>query len=215
MIINQFQVGHLKVFCYILMCENTDEAVVIDPGGEFAKLYDFINENNLRLKYIINTHNHPDHTFENRKLKEITGASIVMHKDDQKLLDTEEVVRCFQRLDFPVSDTPSADLLVMHGDSILFGKQKITIIHTPGHSPGSVCLLVGKNLFTGDSLFVDGAGRIDLPGGDFNTLLDSLAKRVFPLPDETIIWPGHNYGDTTSSTICHEKKHNPYLGGEW
>jgi glyoxylase-like metal-dependent hydrolase (beta-lactamase superfamily II) len=101
-------------------------------------------------------------------------------------------------------------------DIIPFGSQHIQILHTPGHSPGSICLLVENNLFTGDSLFVDaGAGRVDLPGSDLNTLFHSLETKISPLSDQTVVWPGHDYGERPWSTIGLEKKNNPYLGGEW
>jgi len=104
---------------------------------------------------------------------------------------------------------------VQDSDIIFFGDCKAEIIHTPGHSPGSICVYIDGNLFTGDSLFVGAAGRVDLPGGDFNTLINSLGDKLASLPDETIVWPGHDYGESKTSTIGKEKQDNPYMGGEW
>lgn len=215
MIIKQLTVGHMKVFCYILACEETRSAIVIDPGGEEERLLEYIREEKLHVTDIMITHNHPDHTFGNRKIKEATGSSIVMHEDDRSLMDEEETVQYFKRLDFPVSDTPPPDRLVRDGDNLVFGNHSVNVIHIPGHSPGSICMLCEGNLFTGDSLFVGGAGRVDLPAADFNTLVDSLEKKIAILPEEIIVWPGHDYSGTKNSTIGREKKDNPYLGGDW
>ena len=185
MIIKQLQLGADKVFCYILACEKSREAVIIDPCGDENKILKFIKESQFKTKFIINTHCHPDHTCGNKMLKEVTQAS------------------------------PPADRLVKDGDQLDFGEYALLIIHTPGHSPGSICLYVDGNVFTGDSLFVGAAGRVDVPGGDFNTLIESLDSKIAVLPDETVIWPGHDYGDSLTSTVGREKKENPYLGGEW
>lgn len=212
MIIKQVQVGPDKVFCYILGCEKTHEAVIIDPGGEDERLLAIIDELQLKLRYIINTHGHPDHTAGNEKLKKATGAEIVMHGDEQAFLHDSEAGEFFKRMG-PLS--PEADMLVKDGAVLPFGEYILKVIHTPGHTPGSICLYTSGNLFTGDSLFVGAAGRVDLPGGDFQILTTSLENKIATLPDETVIWPGHDYGDTITSTIGREKKENPFLGGEW
>jgi len=120
---------------------------------------------------------------------------------------------CKHQQRFPFS--PPADLLVSDGDTLELGNNVIQIIHTPGHTPGGICLYCDGNLFTGDSLFVGAAGRVDLPGGDFNTLVSSLETKIAALPSETVIWPGHDYGDTKTSTVGREMRENPFLGGEW
>jgi glyoxylase-like metal-dependent hydrolase (beta-lactamase superfamily II) len=215
MIIKPFLVGHMSVFCYVLSCDDTNEAVIIDPGGNTEEILHYISAKSLHIRYIVNTHNHPDHTVGNREMRGATGAKIVMHELDVHLLDDPERLKLFARINFPVSDTPPPDLQVRHGAVIPFGKEKITIIHTPGHSPGGICLHCGNNLFTGDSLFVGAAGRLDLPEADFNVLLSSLEKNIAPLPPETVIRPGHDYGDTPTSTLEREKKENPFIGGQW
>jgi hydroxyacylglutathione hydrolase len=212
MIIKQVQVGPDKVFCYILGCEKTRAAVMIDPGGEEDRLLAIIDELRFKLQYIINTHAHPDHTIGNEKLKNATGAAIVLHKDEQAFLHDKEAAAYFKRMG-PLS--PDADLLVKDGTVLSFGEYTLVVIHTPGHTPGSICLYGSGNLFTGDSLFVGAAGRVDLPGGDFQILTTSLERNIATLPDETVIWPGHDYGDSITSTIGREKKENPFLGGAW
>jgi len=212
MIIHQTAVGELAVFCYILECEQTRQAVVIDPGGEEERLLALIVDRHLDLRFIINTHVHPDHTCGNDFLRRHTGAAVVLHRDDVALLADPQANLFLRRMGLP---TPPADRLVEDGDILSFGACSLTVLHTPGHTPGGICLYGSGNLFTGDSLFVGAAGRVDLPGGDFNTLINSLATKIATLPDETVIWPGHDYGDTPTSTVGREKKENPFLGGEW
>ena len=213
MIIKQLTVGEMPTFCYVLGCERTRAGVVIDPGGDAERILAVIREQALQIRYIINTHCHPDHTCGNGKIKESTGAEIVLHQLDHDLLRDPAAAAYFKRMGLPPS--PPADRLVADGDFIRFGKYSLKVINTPGHSPGGICLYGAGQLFTGDSLFVGAAGRVDMPGGDFNTLLKGLEEKIAPLPEETVIWPGHDYGETPTSTIGREKKENPFLGGEW
>ena len=213
MIIKQLEIGDDKVFCYILACEETRAAVIIDPGGDADLLLAVIHELDLKPLFIINTHCHPDHTCGNEAIRAATGAAVVRHEADELLLQDPEAQEYFARQGFPPS--LPADTAVKDGDLLEFGKYTLKIIHTPGHSPGSICILVDDNLFTGDSLFVGAAGRVDVPGGDFTTLITSLADKIAVLPGATKVWPGHDYGDSRTSTVAREKKENPYLGGEW
>ena len=213
MIIKQLKLGADKVFCYILACEESREAIVIDPCGDEDKILTFLRELQLKALFIVNTHCHPDHTCGNARIQNVTQALIVRHEADELLLKDLTAKEYFNRLGFTPS--PPADRIVHDGDQLIFGNYELRIIHTPGHSPGSICLYADGNLFTGDSLFVGAAGRVDVPGGDFTTLLESLTNKIAVLSDETIIWPGHDYGDSITSTIGREKKENPYLGGEW
>ena len=209
----QLETGEMKVFCYLVSCPKTREAAVIDPGGDEEKILAAAATRGLAIRMIINTHGHPDHTLGNARLREATGAAIVMHADDAGWITTPEAAAAFAFLGLPFSPPP--DRTVVDGDRLQLGSLQLEVLHTPGHSPGSICLLGEGNLFTGDSLFVGAAGRVDLPGGSFQTLIDSLAAKLLPLPDATVIWPGHHYGDTPTSTIGREKQDNPYLGGEW
>ena len=213
MIIKQLQLGVEGVFCYLLACGESREAVIIDPCGDEDKLLTIIDELQVKILFIVNTHCHPDHTCGNAIIKGATGAPIMMHKADKQLLQNPEAKEYFNRQGF--SPAPPAEGLVQDGDRLVFGNYTLHVIHTPGHSPGSICLYCDGNLFTGDSLFVGAAGRVDVPGGDFATLINSLAGKIAVLPDDTVVWPGHDYGDTVTSTIGREKRENPYLGGEW
>ena len=190
MIVRQLRVGSMDVFTYILGCEATKEALVIDPGGEVDRIIEEARREGLQIKYILNTHGHWDHTVGNDRLKLLTGASIVRHKQEPG---------------------PDIDILLVDEKPFQLGEIVFTVFHTPGHTPGGVCLYAEGQLFTGDTLFVGDSGRTDLPGGHRPTLGASI-RRLMELPDETIVWPGHDYGPTTSSTIGWEKRHNVNAG---
>jgi hydroxyacylglutathione hydrolase len=209
MIIRQMKLGPLGVFSYILGCEDTHRGLVIDPAGEEERILESARTQGLIIESIVNTHGHPDHTCGNRKVAEQTGAKIYMHVHDDHLFNTPEGQSIAMQMGFTPS--PSADVLLKDGDIVPFGKIELTVIHTPGHTPGGICLYVENNLFTGDTLFVGAVGRTDLPGGSLETLLGSIKERILSLPDNTIIWPGHDYGRSPASTIALEKRENPYI----
>ena len=169
-----------------------------------------IRGKSLDLKYIVNTHGHGDHTCGNGKVKALTGAKIIMHPLDDQLFNSPEGRERSRQWGFAPS--PNADILVNDGDTISVGDVSLQVIHTPGHSPGGICLLSDGNLFTGDTLFVGGIGRTDLPGSSERTFLKSIRERLLKLPHETVVWPGHDYGDAPSSTIGREIATNPWLG---
>ena len=206
--IEQIIVGSMAVCCYFASCDETGEAAVIDPGGDVDRLLHFIREKGLTVKYIIATHGHPDHVHDNRRLKEATGAEIVMHSADAEFFGKPEVRSYFSMLGLEAS--PPADVIVEDGDLIKIGKGQFKVIHTPGHTPGGMCLLDGRNLITGDTLFVGGLGRTDFPGGSHQELLDSIHRKLLTLPEDTVVWPGHGYGGSRS-TIGEEKRSNPFL----
>ena len=207
--IEQMKVGYMDVFCYIVSCPVKKEALVIDPAGNEEDIVERINQNGLVLKYIVNTHGHADHTCGNEKMKDLTGAEIIMHEEDDKLFNSPEGQIMARQMGFALS--PHADIFVKDGDEISVGDVTLKVIHTPGHSPGGICLLGDSNLFTGDTLFVGSIGRTDLPGASMSQFMNSINKRLLTLPIETIVWPGHDYGDRPSSTIGVEKWSNPYL----
>jgi len=209
-IIKQIPVGPFQVLTYIVACPQTREAIVIDPAGEEDKLIDLIDTEGLHVKYILNTHGHADHVLGNRKLKDALKAPVCMHEADDRFF-SETTVRkeSFQELGLPPPDP--ADIRFKNGDIIEVGTLKIEVIHTPGHTPGSVCYLVNGNLFSGDTLFVGAAGRTDLIGGSLDNLLESLEIKLIILPGETIVWPGHDYGERPTSTIAREMAENPYI----
>ncbi|MFH0977067.1 MAG: MBL fold metallo-hydrolase [Spirochaetota bacterium] len=191
MIIIQLLVGSMDVFCYIVGCEKTRDAMVIDPGGGADLLAARAKKENLNIKYIFNTHHHWDHTYDNAALKKLTGAKIVMHalEDDR------------------VSREAKADIRITDEKTFRLGNIDFQVFHTPGHSPGGLCLYAQGQLFTGDTLFVGDSGRTDLPGGHRPTLGASI-RMLMKLPDDTVVWPGHDYGRTKSSTIGNEKRTN-------
>ena len=209
MLVKQLMVGFMQVFCYILACEETQKALLIDPAGDEELVLDTARGLGLAIESIVNTHGHPDHTCGNAKIKDLTGAKIYMHTLDDQLFNTPEGQTMARQMGFALS--PPADVRLEDGDIITFGSRQLSVLHTPGHSPGGVCLYGENNLFTGDTLFVGAVGRTDLPGGSLDTMLQSIKEKILPLPDDTIIWPGHDYGGRPTSTVALEKKHNPYI----
>ncbi len=188
MIIRQLEVGMMDNFCYLVGCETSRQAAVIDPGADVAVILAAAAEEGLTIVSIVNTHAHGDHTAGNAQLQAQTGARISIHADD-------------------VEGYPAADTLLSDEDRIQVGSISLRVIHTPGHTPGGICLYADGNLFTGDTLFVGDSGRTDLPGGDRPNLGASI-RRLMELPDDTVVWPGHDYGPTPSSTLGWEKRHN-------
>ncbi len=205
-------VGSMSVCCYIVACEETARAIIIDPGGNEAEILARCADEKLTVDYIVNTHGHPDHVCGNGRIKAATGARIIMHAADAEFFARPEVEQYFSMLGLDVS--PPVDQTVQDGDLITFGKQTLAVLHTPGHTPGGICLYQAPHLFTGDTLFVGGVGRSDFPGGDTATLMGGIKKRLLTLPDETVVWPGHGYGGS-HSTIGEERRSNPYLNESW
>jgi len=208
--IKQMTVGMMGVCCYVLSCEETGEGLIIDPGGNENQILEACQSENISVKYIVNTHGHPDHVCGNKRLKDATNAQIVMHAEDAEFFGQKNVEQFFSQLGLPPS--PPVDKRVTNGDVITFGRESLTVIHTPGHTPGGICLYSKPHLFTGDTLFAGGVGRTDFPGGSTQQLLHSITDRLLTLPPDTIVWPGHGYGGERS-TIEHEKKSNPFLMG--
>ncbi len=195
---------------YLVACSHTREAVIIDPAGEEDKILALIQTHGFKVKYILNTHGHSDHVLGNPKLKEVFNVPVCMHEADDRFFSDPAVrEKSSKELGLPPPDP--ADIRLKNEDIVEVGTLNIQVIHTPGHTPGSVCYLVDGNLFCGDTLFVGAVGRTDLIGGSFETLLESLEKKLIALPKETIVWPGHNYGDTPTSTIGREMQENPYI----
>ena len=210
MLIKQKVVGSMAVCCYVLGCEETKKGVVVDPGGDEESILALCEQEGLNIEYIIATHGHPDHVCGNRKIKEATGAQIIMHAEDDAFFGKPEVQEYFSMLGLEAS--PPADILVNDGDTISFGNQTLKVFHTPGHTPGGICLYSGTDLFTGDTLFVGAIGRTDFPGGDMAQFMKSIKDKLLVLPEDTVVWPGHGYGGS-KSTIGEEKRSNPFITG--
>jgi hydroxyacylglutathione hydrolase len=206
LIIELLPVGPIMANCYIVGCKETHEASVIDPGDEAEKILLKLAELNLKVKYIINTHGHFDHVGANRKMKEATGADILIHNLDAPMLGS--LVQAAASFGLKSENSPPPDKTVDDGDIITFGKISLKVIHTPGHSPGGISLYTPGVLFVGDTLFQGSIGRTDLPGGNFNTLKSSIQNKLFPLDDNCRVFTGH--GPETS--IGKEKRYNPFVG---
>jgi hydroxyacylglutathione hydrolase len=188
MIVRQLEVGFMDNFSYLVGCETSRQAMVIDPAGDAQAIVALARSLGLTIVLIVNTHGHGDHTAGNAGLKALTGAQIVIHELD-------------------ADGYPSADRLLSEETSLQLGDISFDVLNTPGHTPGGICLYTKGHLFTGDTLFVGDSGRTDLKGGHRPTLGASI-RRLMRLPEETIVWPGHDYGPTPSSTLGWEKRHN-------
>lgn len=207
MIIKGMPLGPVQANCYVVGCEETREAAVIDPGDEGERVLDVLAKHNLTAKVILNTHGHFDHVGGNAELKEATGAELIIHTLDAPMLgQLTQTARLFGLFS---ENSPEADRLVEHGDEIQVGQMAFKVIHTPGHTPGGVSFLVEDKVFVGDTLFAGSVGRTDLPGGDTQTLINSIRKQLFVLDDATEVYPGH----MGMTTIGQEKRFNPFVGG--
>lgn len=209
MMVQMFTVGRFLTNCYVAACEKTREAIIIDPGfdnrKEAEKIFEFANANALTLRFIVNTHGHPDHTCGNRMVKKIFAVPILIHEYDAYMLgeNSKRIARFFGFESF----SPPADMLLHNGDTIKFGKVTLKALHTPGHSRGSISLLSEKEIFTGDTLFAGSIGRTDFPESSEHDMMISLRNKLATLPDYFIVYPGH--GPTT--TVGEEKRSNPFL----
>ncbi len=208
MLVEQLIVGTMSVCCYIIGCEKTKKAAVIDPGGDVELIIAKLADMGLEVEQILLTHGHPDHVCGNRELKEATGAKIVMHDAEARFIFDPEIARYFSMLG--LEESPPPDVLIKDGDEINIGEEKVAVIHTPGHTPGGVCFYRAPHLFTGDTLFAGSVGRSDFPGGSHQQLISSIKTRLLSLPEETTVWPGHGY-QGNRSTIGTEARSNPFL----
>ena len=189
MTVKQIRVGPMQNFSYLLMDRDSGEAMAIDSGWETDPIVEAAEREKMIVKYAVATHHHFDHVKTLRELAERLGAEVVAHE---------------------ASDI-DADLLVRGGDALKLGLAKVEVIHTPGHTEDSICLFDGENLFTGDTLFIGNCGRTDLPGGSVQKMYHSLHDTILALPPETLIYPGHDYGDVPSRSLGEERKTNPTL----
>ncbi|MFO7709112.1 MAG: MBL fold metallo-hydrolase [Desulfobacterales bacterium] len=206
MIIKTLTVGPIMANCFIVGCEQTRAAAVIDPGDEADRILLSLAEDRLTVTQIINTHGHFDHVGANARLKTATGAPISVHGLDAPMLS--QLSRMAAMWGMSAEDSPVPDRLIEEGDRIAAGTITFRVIHTPGHTPGGVSLLADGHLFVGDTLFAGSVGRTDFPGGDFETLKASIQQKLFVLDDALHVHTGHG----PDTTIGEEKRHNPFVG---
>jgi len=193
MIIRQLYDRDTWTYTYVVADPDTKEAVIIDPVREqFERDTKFINELGFKLKYIVETHVHADHVTSSGKLREQFGAKVVLHE---------------------ASKASCADILANDGETLKLGNNEVKVLHTPGHTDADITLQIDGAVFTGDALLIRGCGRTDFQSGSSKALFESITHKIFSLPDETLVYPGHDYSGFTVSTVGEEKTFNPRLGG--
>jgi len=207
-LVKQFEVGSFSIFSYLVADEKAGEGLFIDPSAEHDMLVREAAAHSIKIKYIVNTHSHIDHSMGNREMVRRTGAEVVIHEADAPgLLQTPRDILEM----FGAESPPPADILVSDGQLIEVGSVALKVIHTPGHTPGGMCLYIDGMVFTGDTLFVGAIGRTDFPGGSYRQLETSVRTKLYTLPGDTVVLPGHNYGSSPTSTIDRERRTNPYI----
>ncbi|HOX42843.1 MAG TPA: MBL fold metallo-hydrolase [Myxococcota bacterium] len=208
LVFDSLETGPLATNCYIVGDSETKETAVVDPGGHVGAIRSALDRHGLTCKYIINTHAHFDHVGGNAELKRATGAELLIHPEEAGwLLQLKAQARMFG---LAASDSPAADRTLAEGDVVELGQVRLEVRHTPGHSPGSISLVIAgaKKILVGDLVFAGSIGRTDLPGGSLEALRQSVFEKIFCHPDDTQLFPGH--GPRTSVGV--EKRTNPFLG---
>ena len=207
MIIKRVVVGSLSANCYIVGSESTREGLVIDPGGSAEDISEAIDDSGLDIKFIVLTHGHSDHIAALYDIQDRTGAATAIHTDDADFLHGSGSRSMMFGISYKTPNPP--DRLLKEGDIIDIGELRFSVVHTPGHTPGSICLLTGDKLFTGDTLLYRGIGTTLMPGSSRRQLIDSIHTRLMVLPDDTTLYPGHG----RATAIGAERKDNPFLRG--
>ena len=203
MIIEQILVTGMAVFCYLVGDERTREAALIDPAGDFDRIFQAVEAHKLKVTKVINTHGHFDHTSGNDHVIKRTGAELLIHELEAKSLGS--VMNRLLSRATGGKGSPKPVRLLKDGDTVEIGSVSLKVIHTPGHTEGGICLYTKGNVFTGDTLFTEGTGRTDMPGGSHRKIMDSITRKILTLPDDTVIWPGHHYGRFPRSTVAEQK----------
>ncbi|MBI2870057.1 MAG: MBL fold metallo-hydrolase [Chloroflexi bacterium] len=198
MVLKKLEVGPYAANCYIVADEATREGIIVDAGDEPDRILKTVRELGLTVKLVVLTHGHQDHIQASKKIKEATGAPVAIHADDARLIEEQKAY---------LHGTAAPDRLLQGGDKVDFGGLSLTVLHTPGHSPGSISLLGDGVLFTGDTLFNLGIGRYDFPGGNYRNIMNSIHTKLMVLPDSTVVYPGHG----PETTIGAERRFNPFL----
>ena len=208
MIIRGFEIGPFGTNCYIVGSEGTGQGIIIDPAADSDFIMKQVKKLNLDIKIIVATHSHPDHLMALGDVKKATGASFAMHGDEPSGRRAAGASRMISLMvGSPVEPPPDPDIRLKDGDIIEVGDLKFTVLHTPGHSPGGICLYGNGVVFVGDTLFNLSVGRSDFPGCSHEVLIDSIQRKLMVMPDDTIVYPGHG----PKTTIGDERRHNPFL----
>ena len=206
--IEQIPLSRMNTFCYLIGDEAAGMAALIDPAFDVTRILNLARESGYTITHVINTHHHSDHSAGNADVIKATGAQLCIHETDAPLL-SNMTGRVFSRM-LGGKGSPRPQRLLKDGEKIRVGAVELTVLHTPGHTPGGVCFYTHGHVFTGDTLFVGAVGRTDLSGGSAVQLLASIRDKIYTLPEDTIVWPGHHYGDTPSSTVGRERRENPF-----
>jgi glyoxylase-like metal-dependent hydrolase (beta-lactamase superfamily II) len=208
LIVETMPVGLLQTNCYLAACEETREAVIVDPGGHPERILGAVQKNRLRVRYVLNTHGHFDHTEANAAIVAATGAPLAAHPLERPLLAMAGGAGYFG---LPARPGPAPSRDLVPGEELAVGTLRFQVLYTPGHTPGHVCFYERDQgvLFDGDVLFYQGIGRADLPGGNPQQLIRSIRAVLYALPDETLVYPGHG----PATTIGDEKRYNPFVRG--
>ena len=208
MMLKHFTAGEYETNNYLVICEETHEAALIDAGGNYKKTVDLLKETNAELKFILHTHGHFDHVQGDWELQKNFDVKTFIHKNDELLANS--LKQQLMMFGMKSAESPKIDGYLEEGQIIEVGNIKLKVIHTPGHTSGGVCFLTDKILLSGDTLFADAVGRTDLPGGSYKILEDSIKNKLFTLDEDITVYPGHG----PSTTIGYEKENNPYFGAK-
>lgn len=205
MLFQQFATGPLDTNTYLLADRDTGEALVIDPGGDPGEILAFLAKERLTCRLIVNTHGHFDHVSGNRALKSATGAALLVHEEDARMLGEASTYARFFMM--RAENSPPPDQLLAAQGEVRVGAVLLRVLHTPGHSPGGVTLVAPGLAFCGDLVFHGSVGRTDLPGGSEKILLDSIRRHILTMPDDTVLYPGHG----PDTTVGLERRQNPFF----
>jgi len=203
--VHVMEVGSCQANCYLVYDDETKDAFIIDPGAQGKEIIREVGKLGLKIKHIVNTHGHSDHIGANEYVKEATGAPLLIHEDDAPMLTSPaKNLSIYFGEDI---NKPAADRLLKDGDVLDVGSMKFKVLHTPGHTPGGICLVGQEACFSGDTLFALSIGRSDFPGGSHKALINSIITKLLPLDDKVIVFPGHG----PRTTIGQERVGNPFL----
>ncbi len=206
MIINTISVAPIGTNCYVLACEKSRDAIIIDPGGEPDKILRLVDEQGYNLKYIINTHAHFDHVGAVIDIQKAKGVPFLLHKEEEIFLDPAVFAESLKNFGIRNVEPPKVDDYIDPDKEYAFGECQFKVLETPGHSPGGVCFLFEKEVFVGDTLFAGSIGRTDFPGGSMPILMESIKTKLMTLEDDIIVYCGH----MGSTTIGKERVFNPF-----